>query len=193
EVGGQGLPVSGGEETVGALRIAPVKRPPPDRIIGRPPLRAQGPLVDLAGAGERYVVGDADEPGRPLGAEVVLVGQELREGDGIEAGSGDELQGEHHLIAGARVGNGIDSGGDDTGKAGHDAFYGSGGEILPVDAQPVRRPAGGVEKPRLVAVAEVTGPEPTPPGPFGVGLFVGVVALEAPGAIAADDLPDGLG
>ncbi len=72
--------------------------------------------------------------------------EELPEGAGVEAVGVGQLQRRHHLVAGAGVGDGEHHRGDDTGEAGEDPLDGGGREVLPVDAQPVRRAPREVEE-----------------------------------------------
>src|SRR5947207_7475024 len=64
----QRLDVGGGERTVGEL----LRRPPPHGIVALPALATQGTLEQLVGGRDGQCCTDADEPRRPLGAEVGL-------------------------------------------------------------------------------------------------------------------------
>ena len=72
-----------------------------------------------------------------------------------------------------------------------DALDGCGGEVLPVDPQPVEVPAAEVEEVVLVAVGEIPGPVPpvADPGLFCLG--VAPVPLESGPSGLADHLSDG--
>ena len=63
----------------GVLRGAP-----PHRVGAPPALVAEHPLEHLGGGGHREVVGDPHEPRCPLGAQVLLAGQEVGEALRVE-------------------------------------------------------------------------------------------------------------
>ena len=54
-------------------------------------------------------------------------------------------------------------------------------------------PAGEVKGSLFVSISEIAAPEPAVAGPHGIGVIVGVVALERGRGIPADDLADGVG
>ena len=110
-------------------------------------------------------VDQADVPRGPLGAEVRLFGEERIQRRGVEArGRGDDRG--HHLVADDLVGDRVDRDLADPGVPSEDALDGGGGEVLAVDPQPVVAPAGEVEEPLGVAIAEVAGPVPAVAGGF---------------------------
>ena len=63
-----------------------------------------------------------------------------------------------HVVADVGVGHGVDRREGDVGMPGQDPLDRAGGEVLPVDPQPVAVAPGEVEEARVVAVAEVAGP-----------------------------------
>jgi len=121
-----------------------------------------------------------------------LGSQEGGEGVRVEDGSGPQLQGGHDLVTGHRIGHGVDDGEDDVAVAGEDAAHGGGGEVLPVDAQPVVGTTGEVEEAPIVAVGEVTGPVPAVAQAGLFGVVVVPVALEAGPPGLGDELSDGV-
>ncbi len=134
-----------------------------------------------------------DEARRPLGAEVLLGGQEGGERVGIEGRPGLELEGGHHLVTGAGVGHGVDGHPARPLEPGQDPLHRSGGEVLAVHPKPVAGAPGEVEDPLLVPVGQVARPVPAVPGALGLGLGVVVVALEPGRYVAAHELADALG
>src|SRR3984893_1580430 len=166
--------------------------PPPGRILGLPPLTPQDPFQHLARLCDRERVGDAYEAGCPLGSEVGLLVEEAREGVGVEGRSRAQLQGSHHLVTYVDGGNRVHAREHDVGMAADDPLDRRGGEVLPVDAQPLVVPTGEVEPARLVSVREVAGPVVAVTYPRRVGLVVVPVALEAHGPQLVDQLADGL-
>ena len=90
-----------------SVRSSP-RRAPPHRVVGDPAVGAQRLAVDLAGGRDGDLVHDPHEAGGPLRAEVGLLGEERGERGRVEGCLGVELEGGHHLVAGAWVGHGVD-------------------------------------------------------------------------------------
>ena len=128
-----------------------------------------------------------------MGPEIGLRRQPLGEGVGVEVVPRDRLDRHHDLVAGARrgVGDGVDGGHRQVGMARDDRLDRAGGEVLRVHPQPVSVPAGEVEEPLGIHVAEVARPVPAAAQPFLLGVRALVVALEAAPSTAVDDLADG--
>ena len=101
-----------------------------------------------------------------------------------------ELDGGHHLVAGAGVRHRVDDDGAHAGHPGEHLLDRPRREVLAVHPQPVRGAPGEPEGAVLVAVAEVAGPVPPVPPALGGGLRVGVVALERRQAVPPHDLAD---
>src|ERR1019366_7115136 len=96
----------------------------------------------------------------------------------------------HDLIAGLVVGYAVDGGKHDAGIAGDGCLDRLGGEVLPVDAEPVGVAAREVEVAVVVEVAEIAGPVPAETQRAFIGFRVVVVTLEGSGASGVHDLPD---
>ena len=169
------------------------ERSPPHRVVAGPRLGPEPHLGHLPGGRLGEGGRDPDVAGEPLGAEIGLRREPLGEGVGIEVLPRDRLEGHHDLVARARrgVGDGVDGGHRQVGMARDDRLDRAGGEVLRIDAQPVSRPAGEVEEPVGVDVAEVPRPVPAAAQALLLGVVAPVVALEAAATAAVDHLADG--
>src|SRR5690606_13283359 len=135
-----------GEHPVGV--VPPLSHP--QHVVAHPVttelLAYEGAGDDLVGARGRQVLGDAHVAGPPLGADVGEGVDPGGEVGGIEAGLRPQDQGGHDLVAGALVGDAVDDGLDHVGVGGDGGLDGTGGEVLPVDADPVGVAAREVEE-----------------------------------------------
>ena len=118
------------------------------------------------------------EGGDPLGTEVRLPAQELVERRRVERGAVPQLERGHHAVADRIVGHRVHGHGPHVGVPGDDRLDRRGGEVLPVDAEPLVGAPREVQPSVGIAVGQVTRPVGAVAEPLLRGGVVGVVALE---------------